>query len=46
MGEALRRLLTRYMRERSEGWIFGMLTPDTSVLRRGAKFPHDPVYAA
>jgi len=31
--------------ERSEGWIFGLLAPDTSVLHRGAKFPADPIYA-
>lgn len=30
----------------SEGWIFGLLTPDLSVLARGAKFPADPVYGA
>jgi hypothetical protein len=30
--------------ERTEGWIFGMLVPDTSVLQRGAKFPADPVF--
>lgn len=29
----------------NEGWIFGLLTPDTSVLTRGGKFPADPVYA-
>jgi hypothetical protein len=32
--------------ERTEGWIFGMLVPDPSVLQRGAKFPADPVYGS
>lgn len=30
----------------NEGWIFGLLAPDTSVLTRGAKFPNDPVYGS
>lgn len=41
-----RRLLWEWNHDMStnEGWIFGLLAPDTSVLVRGAKFPADPVY--